>query len=79
MRRRDFLASLAAAGLASGVANLGGCSGSAKPPRPPLPPGELLGASLELGHRLREPKLPPPSETRRVQVAIVGAGIGGLS
>lgn len=79
MRRRDFLASLAAAGLASGVANLGGCSGSAKPPRPPLPPGELLGASLELGHRLREPKLPPPAETRRVQVAIVGAGIGGLS
>lgn len=79
MRRREFLASLAAAGLASGVANLAGCSGSAKPPRPPLPPGELLGTSLDLGHRLREPRFPLPAETRRVPVAIVGAGIGGLS
>lgn len=79
MRRREFLASLAAAGLASGVANLAGCSGSAKPPRPQLPPGELLGTSLDLGHRLREPRFPPPAETRRVPVAIVGAGIGGLS
>ena len=28
---------------------------------------------------LREPNLPEPSETRRVPVAIVGGGIGGLS
>ena len=79
MRRRDFLASLAAAGLASGMANLAGCGSPAKPPKPPLPPGDLLGPSLELGHRLREPDFPPPSETRRIPVVIVGAGIGGLS
>lgn len=34
---------------------------------------------MELGHRLREPNFPPPSETQRVPVLIVGAGIGGLS
>ena len=79
MRRRDFLASLAAAGLASGMANLAGCGSPAKPPKPPLPPGDLLGPSLELGHRLRKPDFPPPSETRRIPVVIVGAGIGGLS
>jgi phytoene dehydrogenase-like protein len=44
-----------------------------------LPPGELLGPSLDLGHRLRQPDFPPPSETRRIPVAIVGAGIGGLA
>ena len=34
---------------------------------------------MDLGHRLREPNFPPPSETRRIPVLIVGAGIGGLS
>lgn len=34
---------------------------------------------MDLGHLLREPNFPPPSETRRVPVVIVGAGIGGLS
>ena len=72
MDRRDFLASLAAAGLAS----LPGCGGQQQLP---LPPGDLLGTSMELGHLLREPTLPTPDETRRVPVAIVGGGIGGLS
>ena len=72
MDRRDFLASLAAAGLAS----LPGCGGQQQLP---LPPGDLLGTSMELGHLLREPPLPTPDETRRVPVAIVGGGIGGLS
>jgi len=59
------------------LAALPGCGSPAKPP---LPPGEMLGASLNLGHLLRESgKLPPPSETRHVSVAIVGGGIGGLS
>ena len=71
MDRRKFLAST----LAAGAASLAGCTGS----QSPLPPGELYGASLDLGHLLREPNFPPPSETRRVPVAIVGAGIGGLS
>ena len=73
MDRRDFLATLAAAGLTS----LPGCGSPAKPP---LPPGSRLGTSLDLGPLLREPNaLPPPSETRQVPVLIVGAGIGGLS
>ncbi len=72
MDRRDFLASLAAAGLVA----LPGCGSTAKPP---LPPGELSGTSMDLGHLLREPNFPPPSETRRIPVAIVGSGIGGLS
>lgn len=72
MRRRDFIASLAAAGLSS-------VAGCAAPSKPAFPPGELTGTSLDLGHRLRESSFPPPSETRRIPVLIVGAGIGGLS
>ena len=73
MRRRDFLASLAAVG----VAQLPGCGGGVR--KPPLPPGERVGASLDLGHRLREGGLPPPNETQTIPVLIIGAGIGGLS
>ena len=76
MDRRDFLTSLAAAGLASGVSGLTGCADKVKPS---LPPGDLLGPSLDFGHRLRDGGLPEPSETRRVPVLIVGSGIGGLS
>ena len=73
MHRRDFLASLAAAGLSS----LAGCRA---PTAPGLPPGGWSGPSFDLGHLLREPgKLPPPSETLKIPVAIVGGGIGGLS
>ena len=61
---------------AAGLATLPACGGSAKPP---LPPGELSGAAMDLGHLLREPNFPSPSETRRLPVAIIGAGIGGLS
>ncbi len=71
MDRRDFLASVAAAGVAS----LAGCGDK----RTALPPGELLGASLDLGHLLREANFAPPGETRKVPVVIVGAGIGGLA
>ena len=74
MDRRDFLASVAAAGLAS-AASLGGCDG--RPP--PLPPGGLSGTALDLGHRLRDGGFPPPGERRRLPVLIIGAGVGGLS
>ncbi|HMW18152.1 MAG TPA: NAD(P)-binding protein [Accumulibacter sp.] len=70
--RRDFLRALAAAGAAP----LAACH---RAPAPPLPPGELGGPSIIHGHRLRSGGFPPPSETRRVPVLIVGAGIGGLS
>lgn len=72
MKRRDFLASCSTLAAAS----LAGCASQSVPP---LPPGELYGAALDLGHLLREPNFPPPSETRRVPVAIVGAGVGGLA
>lgn len=46
---------------------------------PPTPPGSLLGADHALGHRLRDGTLPPPGESRRARIVIVGAGIAGLS
>jgi monoamine oxidase len=70
MRRRDFLAATSAA------AALAACGSK---PAPPLPPGTLSGASDVLGHRLRKPDFPAPTETRRVAVAIAGGGIAGLS
>lgn len=72
MDRREFLASTLAI---AGSASLSGCATAT----PPLPPGGLYGASLDLGHLLRAPNFPPPSETRHVPVAIIGAGIGGLA
>ena len=59
-----------------GAAALAGCSPNGKPA---LPPGELLGMSQALGHRLRDGGFPAPSETRRTGVVIVGGGISGLS
>ena len=41
--------------------------------------GSIVGASHEVGHRLRASDLPEPQETRAVPVVIVGAGIAGLS
>jgi len=70
MDRRDFLAGISAGGL------LAACGGKLMPP---LPPGSFTGANDVLGHRLRKPDFPAPSETRRTTVAIVGGGIGGLS
>jgi hypothetical protein len=67
--RRDFLRTVGAAALA----------GCAPPGKPPLPPGELLGASVVLGHRLKSGNFPAPAETRRTGVLIVGAGISGLA
>jgi monoamine oxidase len=70
MHRRDFLAATSAA------ATLAACGARAIPP---LPPGRLSGANDGLGHRLRTPDFPSPTETRRVTVAVAGGGIGGLS
>ena len=59
-----------------GAAALAGCAPAAKTP---LPPGELLGMSQALGHRLRDGGFPAPSETRKTGVLIIGGGISGLS
>jgi len=67
--RRDFLAAAACAPLIA--------CGRKSPP--PLPPGTLSGSGLELGHRLRERGFGAASETRRVPLLIIGAGIAGLS
>lgn len=67
--RRSFLAGAACAPLIA----------CARKTEAPLPPGALSGADFAIGHRLRQPDFPAPSETRRVPVLIVGAGIGGLS
>ncbi len=70
--RRDILAAFL--GL---PAALSGCGRRA----PPLPEGDIVGASLALGHRLREgPPPPPPADGwQLVPVVIVGAGIAGLA
>lgn len=69
MKRRDFLAAAACAPLLA-------CSGRADAP---LPPGELHGGGLELGHRLGKGGFAPAAEVRRVPVLVIGAGIAGLS
>lgn len=72
MDRRDFLGAGAAA-VAAGLA--GGCTR----PAAPVPPGEMLSTGHALGHRLRDGGLPAVTESRKVRVAIVGAGVSGLS
>lgn len=46
---------------------------------PALPPGDLSGADLARGHRLREGHFPPPSRTEEVDLIIAGGGVAGLS
>ncbi|NJD26441.1 MAG: FAD-dependent oxidoreductase [Betaproteobacteria bacterium] len=46
---------------------------------PPLPPGELLGTRVDLGHRLRSGDFPAGGSLRRTGVVIVGAGVSGLA
>lgn len=67
--RRELLATF----LGLPVALASGCTR-----RPGLPPGEIVGASLNLGHRLRQPP-PAPTSWQDVPVVIVGAGVAGLA
>ena len=41
--------------------------------------GSILGASHNVGHLLREGRIPAPTRERKVPVIIVGGGISGLS
>ena len=45
----------------------------------PLPPGELVGASHEIGHRLRGGPPPSPERWESHDVVIIGAGVAGLA
>jgi len=76
LSRRELLAAFLGAPLA---AALHGCGASKS--LPPLPPGELIGASDTVGHRLRttEPTRPADAAWTRTDVCIVGGGIAGLS
>ena len=67
--RRAFLQTL-------GALSVGGCLPAGSPP---LPPGDLLGPAIQLGHRLRDGIRSTPDSVRRTGVLIVGAGISGLS
>ncbi len=58
---------------------LAGCRWKGVAPKPELPPGTLGGPDHQHGHLLRSGSLPEPSRERRVGIAIVGAGIGGLA
>lgn len=46
---------------------------------PPLPPGELVGASHETGHRLRGGAIPQPSRWETHEIVIAGGGVAGLA
>lgn len=41
--------------------------------------GRIIGASHEIGHRLRERDFPDPSASIDVSIAVLGAGIAGLA
>jgi phytoene dehydrogenase-like protein len=49
------------------------------PVRRSLPPGEIVGASDRVGHRLRDGVHPSPDAWKSREVVIVGAGISGLA
>jgi protoporphyrinogen oxidase len=58
---------------------LGGCGDSER--TPPLPPGELVGPSDLLGHRLRDGWRPRPAADawEKHRIVIVGGGVAGLA
>ena len=72
--RREFLASAIGLPLA-----LSGCY--QQPSGLDLPPGELVGASADVGHRLRDRQQfeVPTDRWENRQVVIVGGGVAGLS
>lgn len=68
MNRREFLLSLAATPF------LTCCENKQKSFT-----GQLFGSNFKAGHRLRHAEFPTFSQTKHTHVAIVGAGVSGLS
>ncbi len=71
--RRRFLL-----GNTAGIALLGIGKFFAFPPVSKPIPGEILGASSSLGHKLRVGGFPSPTQTIQKDIVIIGGGIAGL-
>src|SRR6185295_17074342 len=73
LTRRDVLAAFLGVPAA-----LAACRSRAAPP---LPPGEIVGASDLIGHRIRDGFKAAPSQDnwKRAGVVIVGGGVAGLA
>ena len=73
LSRRELLATF----LGAPAILAAGCT---EPP-PPLPPGEIIGPSQAVGHKLRDGFRPIPATDawQSVPVVIVGGGVAGLS
>ena len=69
MDRRHFLSALSAPAFAACDFKNGA----------PEFKGEVLGPAMALGHRLRTNDFPAPTETRTLDIAIIGGGVAGLS
>lgn len=70
LSRRELLSACLGTGVAAAACQ--------RPPRIRFE-GELLGQSVQLGHRVREGFRPRPVHRERTGVAILGAGVAGLS
>lgn len=73
LTRRELLAAFLGAPFA-----LAAC-GRGVAEAPPLPEGEIVGASDRLGHLLRDGLRPEPEAWERAGVVIVGGGVAGLA
>ena len=73
LTRRELLAAFLGAPFALAACRGGG--GAA----PPLPEGEVVGASDGVGHLIRDGLRPEPEAWERAGVVIVGGGVAGLA
>jgi protoporphyrinogen oxidase len=73
LTRRELLAAFLGAPFA-----LAACA-SRGTEAPPLPEGEIVGASDRIGHLLRDGLRPEPEAWERAGVVIVGGGVAGLA
>jgi len=73
LTRRELLAAFLGTPFA-----LAACGGRGDA-TPPLPEGEVVGASDRLGHLIRDGLRPEPEAWERAGVVIVGGGVAGLA